>query len=413
MPPTGYPHYGGTLSWTSGLTNLLAAEGVMTHVGKPLSEAMLLGIGGGLGSNYFVFEYKGLAPMVSIWFYKVLFKVPTYVAAITGRLKLDAIPSETSSEKAAEAALIAAMDAGHPAYCLTDTAPLPYTLTPPEFSGGGYHAIVVTGRDPDGNWLVDDRAPIPWVVAPNDLSSARGRIRQSKNLLITLKTGGAIPQKQLASAVDAGIAECVSAMTAPVMSNFGLGGLRKWAELVVNPKDKKGWPTMLGDGPLLYDALKNTYQSIHYGGLTGGAGGHLRGMYAAFLNESAVLTNRPELAEVGQLFGTIADEWESLAEAVFPDRIAPFKRVKTNLKKRNASFARGPKGVEERRKLKEELVGLELGIRADFPLTSRECAELRATLNARLDAIGSLEGSAFESLGKLVSAKPATAKAKA
>ena len=44
---------------TAAVANVLAHHGVVAgHTGEPLSEAMVLGIGGGLGAGYILWEFE-------------------------------------------------------------------------------------------------------------------------------------------------------------------------------------------------------------------------------------------------------------------------------------------------------------------------------------------------------------------
>ena len=53
-----YTHFGGQQAETASLTNILRAQGVHApHNNQPFSEALLLGIGGGLGAGYILWEF--------------------------------------------------------------------------------------------------------------------------------------------------------------------------------------------------------------------------------------------------------------------------------------------------------------------------------------------------------------------
>ncbi|HET6595505.1 MAG TPA: hypothetical protein VFG81_07770 [Anaerolineales bacterium] len=53
----------GRHSETGSIHNALALQGVRApHTGKPYSEALLLGVSGGIAFGYFTFEYKGYLP---------------------------------------------------------------------------------------------------------------------------------------------------------------------------------------------------------------------------------------------------------------------------------------------------------------------------------------------------------------
>lgn len=52
------------LHWETGfLTNIFAYQGITApHTGKPISEALLMGVNGGLCAGYFAFDYEGYDP---------------------------------------------------------------------------------------------------------------------------------------------------------------------------------------------------------------------------------------------------------------------------------------------------------------------------------------------------------------
>jgi hypothetical protein len=63
----GYALRGGVHPDTAALANVLANHGVAAErFNRPLSEAMLLGIGGGLGAGYILWQFKGHHPIVTL-----------------------------------------------------------------------------------------------------------------------------------------------------------------------------------------------------------------------------------------------------------------------------------------------------------------------------------------------------------
>jgi len=57
--PSGYRMRGGLHPETATLANVLANQGVVSGLtGGPLTEAAILGIGGGLGAGYILWEFK-------------------------------------------------------------------------------------------------------------------------------------------------------------------------------------------------------------------------------------------------------------------------------------------------------------------------------------------------------------------
>src|SRR5512134_1185588 len=58
--PSSYRMRGGLHPETATLANVLANQGVVSGLtGEPLTEAAILGIGGGLGAGYILWEFKG------------------------------------------------------------------------------------------------------------------------------------------------------------------------------------------------------------------------------------------------------------------------------------------------------------------------------------------------------------------
>ena len=64
---THYTQFDG-LHWETGtIRNTLAYQGVVApHTGKPYSEALLMGVSGGAAFGYFLFDYQGFDPIISL-----------------------------------------------------------------------------------------------------------------------------------------------------------------------------------------------------------------------------------------------------------------------------------------------------------------------------------------------------------
>ena len=62
-----YHHFDGRHMDTGPIRNILAYQGLPApHTGKPISEALLLGVSGGITFGYFTFEYKGYNPHIAL-----------------------------------------------------------------------------------------------------------------------------------------------------------------------------------------------------------------------------------------------------------------------------------------------------------------------------------------------------------
>ena len=62
-----YKQFGGINPYTASIRNVAAQLGATApHTNKPFSEAMILGVGGGIGAGYMMIDYKVISAMVMI-----------------------------------------------------------------------------------------------------------------------------------------------------------------------------------------------------------------------------------------------------------------------------------------------------------------------------------------------------------
>ena len=109
---------GGLHPETATLANVLANQGVVSGVtGEPLTEAAILGIGGGLGAGYILSEFERHgAPILTLgfrnqWQYP---SIPGWTGKTLDRLGIEPDLHETGGAKGAREALDARLDAGVP-----------------------------------------------------------------------------------------------------------------------------------------------------------------------------------------------------------------------------------------------------------------------------------------------------------
>ena len=93
----------------------------------------------------------------------------------------------------------------------------------------------------------------------------------------------------------------------PKMGNFGVPGMRKWAALLTDPRDRKGWAALFGGDP--ERALRWTRFWLTGPG-TGGAA--CRPQFAAFLSEAAGVLGIPALAELADGYRDLASTWAAV-----------------------------------------------------------------------------------------------------
>lgn len=345
MPLEGYRRFGGEHADTAAMCNILAFHGVTApHTGEPYSEPMLLGLGGGVGGGYFMFQY---GPSSTFWigtraiWYKVSGEFHERIATrVGGKVEI----KESQSRPAAARNLRAGLDAGRPVVTWVNQAALPYLTSSPAYEAYFYYDVVVCGADEAGTiFEVDDVASRPWTISAEALALTRASIPSQKNRTLLV-----VPPKRqpdLKKAIRAGIADCIADMLKPRIKNFGLPAIEKWADLVANPRDKKGWPTVFPPGPGLCRTLYHTFHLIETSGTGGGA---FRGMYADFLAESADVLGSAALRRVSTQYRTLASQWSELAEMALPDEAPLFKKIKASARERLDLIRRKGPAAESR-----------------------------------------------------------------
>ena len=318
--PSGYRMRGGLHPETATLANVLANQGVVSGVtGEPLTEAAILGIGGGLGAGYILWEFKSHdGPVLTLGF-RNRWQYPS-IAGWTGktldRLGIEPDLHETGGAKGAREALDARLDAGVPVIASIDLQSVGTWGRPDAQSGVFGHVVVVFGRNTDGSYLVDDRGRSPFRVSPAVMAAARGRIGSFKHRIVGLRTtAGPIPAERVRAAMRAGLEDQVDHLRSQ-SDSFSLPAWRKWGRLMTDERNAKGWPRVFADGKGLFGSLLALHESVDGG--VGPWGGHLRELYAASLDEAAVTLDNPALGDAARAWRSVADRWEELADAAVP-----------------------------------------------------------------------------------------------
>ncbi len=310
--PTGaYRLRGGLHPPTATLANVLAHHrSTIPGTGEPMSEAFVLGVSGGLGAGYILWQWQEHdRRVVTIGFLNNWQYPGRWVRTACDRLGVSAAVHETGGAKAAATALAEALDDGRPAIAEVSAAELPYWHLPKVESGWWGYPVVVYGRDGDA-FLVDDRNRAALHVPSADLVAARGRIGSYKNRLVVVEPRPP-DEGRLVSAVRDGIAEQVAHLSAK-SDSFSLPAFRKWARLLTDTKAAKGWPVVFADGRGLLSCLASTYEALTPVGILGG---NLRDLYAEFLDLAGDLTALP-LAEAAAAYRAAAQAWNDLAKTI-------------------------------------------------------------------------------------------------
>ncbi len=395
MTISSYKHLGGKHPETATMRNVLAALGVNApHTGKPFTEEMLLGIGGGLGICYILWEFKKHASAILAMAFQNKENYPVkFMSNLCKRLGVKPVFKETGGPGLAEQQLKDALREGIPAIAWVDHAHLPYWFLPEHYKGCWGWIVNVYGHDEEQNtFTIDDLGKRPFTLTSAELGATRGRIPSYKNRLLLLS---APEQIDLEDAIKAGLQDCVDYLGAK-SDSFALPAIEKWAKLMTDAKNKKGWPVVFKKRKGLFSTLRSIYEGIE---LRGTGGGGMRGMYADFLNEASAVLNQPELKEAAKQYHKLGQQWSAFADSCLPDKIKPFKETKALLaQKYDLLRTHGDNGLREAAKLSAKLNALQHKCEKDFPLDDTKIGTLFSNLQNRLFEIYYAEEEALAAL---------------
>ncbi|HEX2420535.1 MAG TPA: BtrH N-terminal domain-containing protein [Acidimicrobiia bacterium] len=342
LPSDKYVLRGGIHPDTASLASVLANRGISNPTnGRPLSEAMILGVGGGLGAGYILWQFeKHDRTVVTIGFRNNLQYPDRWFRKTCERLGVPIEVHETSGEKRAAGHLQDALASGLPAIAYISAADLPYWHLPSEESGMWGYAIVVYGQQSD-RFLVDDRNLKPLSLPGQDLSASRGRIPSYKNRLLVVDPAAVeLDNDALLGAVESGLADQVEHLSSK-SDSFSLPAIAKWARMLTDERNPKGWGQVFGDGHGLVEALVSAHEGVNEVGLLGG---NLRLLYADFLKEAGVITGR-SLGEAERAYRRAATSWEEFASVCLEVPVVN-EIVDLDLQRRNA-LLQGDHGWDE------------------------------------------------------------------
>ena len=317
---------------TSALARVLADAGIGGPDGR-LSEALLLGIGGGLGAGYILWEFApesdhrpsphapGGRRIVVIGFRNRWQYPDRWLDNLLDRVGVEFRRDQTSGMVKARRQLDEALETGHSVIVEASVADLPYWHLPPEEAGEWGYPIAVVGADSD-RYEVDDRNSGRLTVPVEAMVTARGRIPSYKNRMVVVEPADAVTADRLSGAVEAGLADAVEHL-ASRSDSFSLPAFSKWARMMTFDTGK-GWKRVFADRVGLWGALRGTHEAVSDIGI---AGGSLRPLYAEFLDEAGALLGRPGLTEVAERYRHAGDAWDDVGDATLPDGFEPLEKA--------------------------------------------------------------------------------------
>ncbi|MEM7032677.1 MAG: BtrH N-terminal domain-containing protein [Chloroflexota bacterium] len=352
-----YNHFNGKHWETGSIANYFGHRGVKApHTNVPYSEAMLMGISGGIVMGYFTFAYEGYDPIMAILTRNTFNPWDT----ILTRLGVVQEVRQTTKTNKAIANLTDTLEDGIPAIIWADTFTLPYNALGYDEGMWGMFPLIVYGYDTEDDtvWIAD-RANVPLTITHDDLATTWGRVKKDKHRLMTLDLPD--PDK-LGGAIQKGIWDTIKLFTEkpPKGSkhNFGFAAYQRWSKLLTKPGQKQSWAKVFPPGRDMIAGLACAYDRIAIFGSDGVADAE-RTMFADFLEEASLVLNQPDLRDVANQFRASAQAWQKLGRAFLSDEIESFGKIRTLLDQRHAHFlADGNTALPHLQKIDQELEAL-------------------------------------------------------
>lgn len=396
---TGFRPFVARQSEAGALRAVLEHLGVRApHTGQPYTEAMLFGLGGGIGFSYFAFEYKS-ARLKTLTLGTRITTLeessrPQFIQTIGERIGVATRVLHPTSVSAASQGVRRALAEGTPPIVWIDLSGPPYHFP----ATAEYAAGVVYAWKGDQVFLIG-RSRRPLVLRRRAFEAARSSVGVPKSRAVLITPTG--HEAHLAPALLAALRETRDQLArgidvGPFRGNFGLAALEKWAELLTDPADRKGWPRFFPLGRDLLSALLGVFVQIELRGYGGGA---FRPLYADFLDEAAGVVRRRRLAEAAEPLRRSGRAWRSLARAALPNSVPRLRELRELTFAREALLWReGAGGLARAVELNEQSRRLRRSLEEDFPLRPDEVLDLLAGLRKKVLQIHALESAALQAL---------------
>lgn len=389
-----YAQFNGRHWETGTIHNYYAYRGVKApHTGEPYSEALLMGVSGGIVFGYFNFLYEGHDPQCNILTRNTFDPWDTMLS----RLGVVQHVEQTQKITIAEKKLLNVLEEGVPAMVWADMWSLPYTGLVGQEMWGSF-PILVYGLA-DGVAHIADRAQVALTLPAEQLAKARGRIKKDRFRLVTLE---APDEAKLKTAVHRSLCQTVQLMTEKPpkgsANNFGLKAFQFWVKMLTKPKQRKSWAKQFPVGAPLYAGLKTAYEFACLFGKDEAQDAE-RTLFAEFVTEAALILQNPALHEVAERYRESAQRWQALPQTLLPEHIAPFQQTRALMAKKHHLFlTQGEQSLAERDEINGRLHHIRQQMETDFPLTQAEAESHLHAIAAQVQAIYEAEERAIEAL---------------
>ena len=357
------------------------------HTDKPYSEALLMGVSGGAVMGYFVFAYKGHDPHARILTRNTFDPMRTMLQ----RLGAGQDARQTAKADRAVKNLVDTLENGTPAITWVDAFSLPYDPQSYEFEIAHMSPVIVFGYDEESDLVsIADRARGPLYASTAQLATARAKVKKTRRRILTLEAPD--PDK-LEEAVRLGVWDSIKLYTEKppkgARHNFGFAAYRRWADALRKPKMRGSWEKEFPRGRKMYAGLESVFSDTHTYGKEGFAE---RDVFADFLDEAAVILQRPALRDSAARFRVSAEAWSELGRMLLPDSVPVWGEARNLMLKNQRLFLdQGGAALEEGRANARRLIEIRRQMETGFPLSEEDVISFREEIAAQVLKIHDIE----------------------
>lgn len=393
---TAKKHVAGRQPESATLRNVLIQRDACTS--DLCTEEILFGLGGGIGCAYFLFDMHGGHPVYIG--YRIHAKegdTPYFTLQMTEGWGATADVRHSSSPSAATKSLVKILNDGFTPIVWVEVTKLPYMF----LSGNplAYHQVVVYGMEGD-DVLVGDLGDSVIRMSMEELTEARNSNYAPKFRTVVISEATAKPQLR-ETLSDRIRVTCSQMLEGLGIANFGLAALNKWAQMLTNTKNKKGWPNCFPGGPPLHGAMSTVFEQIELRGYGGSA---FRGLYADFLDQAAGVLKKSALKKVAEQFRESEASWRAISDAALPDSIPLLKETREALTRRSV-LIRKPRTTaidKELESLRDRLKQLRERSAKELSLSKADTLDLFGAISERVLETEKIERAAFTELSSIV-----------
>jgi len=278
-----------------------ALRDIFEFYGFKFSEAMIFGLGSGLGFIY----WHGKNIYIHLWG-----RSRDLCKNLCDNLGVTVRVNKTACKKRAYEAVKELIGKNVPVMVHVDMLYLKYLGLPQEAHFGA-HTVVIAGIDDSKRvaYIADTGFKKLQTAILKELEDARGskfKPFPPQNKLFVFQFPSNLTS--LNNAIKKGMMKTVETMLHPPIKNLGARGIRYFASEILK------WPQLCpSESPRFKPFYEVTYVMLEEDGTGGGC---FRYLYSKFLKESGEHLDKKELANLGERYWRVGEKWTRVARLV-------------------------------------------------------------------------------------------------